>query len=270
MTTAISDHADVLSGRERRTTALILAIAGPRRRGRRAADALALARDALGAAGPQARILGGYNHVGSRPGSNNRARVLAVWDRMPLGPGQAEEACRAALACVRAVRLSGLAAAGGEALAVRVAIAAGSGPLRLADPAAGGIDAAEAADRLLAAGARYGTAIVIAEEVRRLAGAHIHVRELGRVAARGGAGGAIYELVRADRSAGPSWIALYEAGLAAYRRGDWADALSFLHMLLAVRGNDRPALLLIARCQRRLTATGRSLTRRDSRRLSQP
>ena len=96
------------------------------------------------------------------------------------------------------------------------------------------------------------------------------MRELGRLTASGGAGSAIYELVGAapDRGAGPSWIALYEAGLAAYRRGDWADALSFLQMLLAIRGGDRPSLLLIARCQRRLAAAGRVAC--DSRRVSRP
>jgi hypothetical protein len=262
MTAAISDNTNVLSGRDRQTTTLIFAIAGPRRRGRRAAAALALARGALGAVGPQARILDEHSHAGERFGNDDKARVLAVWDGIPLGADQAEEACRAALACVRAVRLSGLTAASGRPLAVRVAIA-GSGPFRLPD-------AVVAADRLLGAGARYGTAIVIAEEVRRLAGARIHARELGRLAARGGAGGAIYELVRAasDRGAGPSWIALYEAGLAAYRRRDWTGALSLLHMLLAIRGSDGPALLLIARCQRRLAAAGR--TGRDSRRLSPP
>src|SRR5262245_37608041 len=148
MTTAISDNTNVLSGRDQRATALIFAIAGPRRRGSRAAAALALAHEAIGAVGRQARLLGGHGHAGEPGGSEDKSRVLAIWDRMPPGASQAEEACRAALACVRAVRLSGLTARSGRPLEVRVAIAAGSGPLRLAD-AAGGHDATAAAARLL-------------------------------------------------------------------------------------------------------------------------
>jgi adenylate cyclase len=138
-----------------------------------------------------------------------------------------------------------------------VGIATGTGPIRLAGLAAEGReDAVAVATRLLAANARYGTAVIIAEELRRVAGARIHVRELDRMAARGAPAGTIHELLRAapELGAGPSWVALYEAGLAAYRGGDWAGAQSLLQMLLAIRGHDRPAMLLIERCRRRLAA----------------
>ena len=249
--------------------ALAAAIAGPRR-GRDRAAALALAGDALRACGPHARIL-----VSGRGADNNgrdvddkrrdvddkrRDELVVLWDRGAPGAEQAEEACRAALAAVRAVRLSGLTRAGGRPLALRVGVATGTGPIRLAGPAGEGRqDAVAAATRLLAANARYGTAVIIAEDLRRLAGARIQVRELDRMgmAARGTSAGTIHELLRAapERGAGPSWVALYEAGLAAYRGGDWVGALSLLQMLLAVRGHDRPAMLLIERCRRRLAAT---------------
>ena len=47
----------------------------------------------------------------------------------------------------------------------------------------------------------------------------------------------------------PSWTALYEAGLAAYRARNFAAAIGFFQMLLAVRENDGAARFMIGRCQ---------------------
>ena len=113
-------------------------------------------------------------------------------------------------------------------------------------------DAVNVASRLEGANKEYGTEIIIGEETRRLAGDRIHVRELDRLVVYGRAGGlAIYELLGvADiGTAPPSWAALYESGLTAYRAKDFGRAIGLFQQVLAAKGSDRPAEIMLERCR---------------------
>ena len=95
-------------------------------------------------------------------------------------------------------------------------------------------DAVNVASRLEGANKEYGTEIIIGEETRRLAGERIQVRELDRLMVYGRTGGiAIYELldIAEPGSAPPDWVALYEHGLAAYRRRDFAGAANLSRLM---------------------------------------
>jgi adenylate cyclase len=110
-------------------------------------------------------------------------------------------------------------------------------------------DAVNVASRLEGANKEYGTEIIIGEETRHLAGDRVQVRELDRLMVYGRAGGlAIYELLGTDGEAElPSWVALYERGLAAYRARDFAGAAELFRQTLAQRPADQPARIMLAR-----------------------
>ena len=112
-------------------------------------------------------------------------------------------------------------------------------------------DAVNIASRLEGANKEYGTEIIIGEETRRLAGDRIQVRELDRLMVYGRIRRmAIYELLAIEEpgSEPPTWVALYESGLAAYRGRDFAGAIAFFERLLAVRPSDQPARVMLERC----------------------
>jgi adenylate cyclase len=97
--------------------------------------------------------------------------------------------------------------------------------------------------------------IIIGPETRRLAGDHIVVRELDRLAVYGRAGGLqIYELLAmANEPAVPSrWVGLYESGLAAYRARDFAVAMQHFEAAIADRGHDQASSVMIERCKQQL------------------
>jgi adenylate cyclase len=107
------------------------------------------------------------------------------------------------------------------------------------------------ASRLEAANKEYGTHIIIGEQTRRLTGDRVQARELDRLMVYGRIGGlAIYELlaVAEPGTTPPSWVALYDSGLAAYRARDFAAAMRFFRKLLAVRPSDQPARVMLERC----------------------
>jgi adenylate cyclase len=116
-------------------------------------------------------------------------------------------------------------------------------------------DAVNVASRLEAINKQYATSVIIGEETRRLAGDRVHVREIDRLAVYGRAAGlSIYELLAvADGGrAQPSWVSLYESGLAAYRARNFAAAVGFFQMVLAAREGDGPSRVMIERCRRLL------------------
>jgi adenylate cyclase len=182
--------------------------------------------------------------------------VMAFWGAPATNADHAVDACRAALACQRALRTSGLTDDSCRPLKVRIGVNSGQmlvgnigSDFRLNYTVIG--DAVNVASRLEGANKEYCTEIIIGEETRRLAGDHIHVRELDRLMVYGRVGGlAIYELLRmAERGAGPpSWVALYDSGLAAYRARNFAGAMSFFQQLLAVQASDQPARIMLERC----------------------
>ncbi len=78
------------------------------------------------------------------------------------------------------------------------------------------------------------------------------MRELDRLVVYGRAGGlAIYELlgVAENGAEPPRWAALYEFALAAYRAQDFARAMSFFQQVLAAKGSDHPAEIMLERCR---------------------
>ena len=182
--------------------------------------------------------------------------VMAFWGAPATNADHAVDACRAALACQRALRTSGLTDDSGRPLRVRIGVNSGDmlvgnigSELRLNYTVIG--DAVNVASRLEGANKEYGTEIIIGEETRRLAGDRVHVRELDRLIVYGRMGGlAIHELLGvAERGANPpNWVALYDSGLAAYRARNFAGAMSFFQQLLAARASDQPARIMLERC----------------------
>jgi adenylate cyclase len=182
--------------------------------------------------------------------------VMAFWGAPATNADHAIDACRAALACQLALRAPGQTDYSGDVLKVRIGINSGEmlvgnigSEFRLNYTVIG--DAVNIASRLEAANKEYGTDIIIGEQTRRLAGDRIQARELDRLMVYGRIGGlAIYELlaVAEPGTPPPSWVALYDFGLAAYRARDFAAAMRFFRKLLAVRPSDQPARIMLERC----------------------
>jgi adenylate cyclase len=183
--------------------------------------------------------------------------VMAFWGAPAANPDHAVDACRAALACQRALGALGLIDDHGRPVRVRVGINSGDmlvgnigSELRLNYTVIG--DAVNVASRLEGANKEYGTDIIIGEETRRLAGDRILVRELDRLVVYGRSGGlAIYELLGLGEkgAARPPWATLYESALATYRAQDFAGALSLFQKVLVTKASDRPAQIMIERCR---------------------
>jgi len=186
--------------------------------------------------------------------------VMAFWGAPAPNADHAVDACRAALACQRALRASKLTDDSGHPLRVRIGVNSGDmlvgnigSEFRLNYTVIG--DAVNVASRLEGVNKEYGTDIIIGEETRRLAGDRIHVRQLDRLMVYGRAGGiAIYELLglAEDGAQPPAWAALYDCGLAAYRSRDFAAAASFFQRVLDARTSDQPARMMLERCRQYL------------------
>ncbi len=188
--------------------------------------------------------------------------VMAFWGAPAADADHAANACRAALACQRGLRASGLTDDSGRPLRVRIGVNSGDmlvgnigSEFRLNYTVIG--DAVNIASRLEGANKEYGTEIIIGEDTRRLAGDRIHVRELDRLMVYGRAGGiAIYELLDVAESGArpPAWVALFDSGLAAYRSRDFVGAASFFQRVLDARASDQPARLMLERCRHYLAS----------------
>jgi len=182
--------------------------------------------------------------------------VMAFWGAPHDNADHALAACRAALAAQRAIRETGLTDDSGKLLQVRIGINTGTvlvgnigSDTRLNYTVIG--DAVNVASRLEGANKAYGTAIIIGERTRALAGDAIRVRQLDKVAVYGRAGGtAIYELIGLAGEETPDWVTPYEEGLASYAWGDFATAITHFERADRLRpGGDPPARRLIARCR---------------------
>lgn len=187
--------------------------------------------------------------------------VMAFWGAPVPNSAHAVDACRAALACQRMMRVlasEGLGRHGAE-LSMRIGINTGEvivGNIgsddRLNYTAIG--DAVNLASRLEALNKRYGTGIIIGEATRKAAGDAVIVRHLDVVAVYGRtAGTPVYELLAmADEPIDLctySWRKTYERGLAAYRGRRFLEAITFFEAVISARGEDMPSMRFIESCQ---------------------
>jgi adenylate cyclase len=161
--------------------------------------------------------------------------VMAFWGAPATNPAHAVDACKAALACQRAIRISELQDDRGRPLKIRIGINSGSmlvgnigSDVRLNYTVIG--DAVNVASRLEATNKDFGSEIIIGEETRRLA---LRVFEL---------------IALADDQPRPRWISGYEVGLAAYRARNFTNAISLFEKVLSVR-DDPPTRIMIERCR---------------------
>jgi adenylate cyclase len=184
--------------------------------------------------------------------------VMAFWGAPAVNPDHASDACRAALACRNAVDAAGLKDDAGRRLRIRIGINSGAmlvgnigSETRLNYTVIG--DAVNIASRLESANKQYGTQIIIGEETRALAGERVRARELDRLTVYGRASDLrVFELIDMAESGSPApaFIAIYEAGLAAYRARDFKAAMTSFERVVAMREDDQPSRMLIERCRR--------------------
>ncbi len=182
--------------------------------------------------------------------------VMAFWGAPAASGSRGLDACRTALACRQALARAAIVDDRGDPLRVRIGINAGNvlvgnigSDRRLNYTAIG--DAVNVASRLEGANKIYGTDILIGEATRDEAGSAILVREIDRVALYGRTEGiAIFELIGLGESGAemPDWVTVYDAGLAAYRARRFAEAVGLYEKVVAARGVDGPAAVMIERC----------------------
>jgi adenylate cyclase len=186
--------------------------------------------------------------------------VMAFWGAPASDLDHAVHACRAALACQRAVRDSGLLDDAGQPVKIRIGINSGDmlvgnigSEVRLNYTVIG--DAVNIASRLEGANKLYGSDIIIGPETRRLAGNHVAVRELDRQAVYGRSGGLqIYELLgmAGEFLDTTGWVQFYEAGLVSYRVRDFAAAMRDFEKAKNLRKQDQASSTMIERCEQQL------------------
>jgi adenylate cyclase len=200
--------------------------------------------------------------IGSRGGATHVAaanQIIASWPANAVDADRAKDACLAALALRRMTRMVGIGDAPGDQPQALFAIdcsdrIVGADGAKV-EPDQLAADFLIAVERLDLVNEYFGTEIAIGERVRSLADERIYARELDPPSAAGWPSGRIYELLgTADRGAAPSWLSLYETGLSAYRTRDFAGALGFFQMVLALRQWDRPSQAMIGRCRHMLAA----------------
>ncbi len=182
---------------------------------------------------------------------------MAFWGAPNANPDHASDACRAALACVRALELADIRDDGGKELVVRIGINSGDvlvgnvgTDLRLNYTVIG--DAVNVASRLEGTNKVYGTSIIVGDATRRMIGAAFLTRLLDRVALRGRSEGVeIYELLGPAEpdTPIPDWVVLYESALAAHGARNYAAAAAQFADVIALRGQDSPSLAMIERCR---------------------
>lgn len=186
--------------------------------------------------------------------------VMAFWGAPTPNPDHAVDCCRAALACQRAMGEVGLVDDHGQPVKIRIGINSGDmlvgnigSEVRLNYTVIG--DAVNIASRLESTNKVYGSTIIIGPQTRRLAGDHIVVRELDRLAVYGRAGGLqIYELLAmADEGGGaPDWVKAYETGLASWRAREFAAAITAFEQAKQMRNEDAASSVMIERCREQL------------------
>ena len=184
--------------------------------------------------------------------------VMAFWGAPTAQQDHALLCCRAALACRRVIKSSGLPDDKGQPLQIRIGINSGrmlvgniGSELRLNYTVIG--DAVNVASRLESANKHYETQILIGAETRRLVERTMITREIDRIAVYGKTEGlAVYELIGSREAADggdphEAWIARYEEGLLKFRKRDFLGAIRCFEAVLCERPHDRPAELMLDR-----------------------
>src|SRR5262249_3268357 len=114
-------------------------------------------------------------------------------------------------------------------------------------------DAVNLASRLEGSNKIYGTEVIISESTYHQPGPAIVARPLDWVVVKGKTEPVlIYELLGLRGEVDPAaeeLAALYGEALAAYRREDWAAAISLFEQVLRLRPDDPPTRLMITRCR---------------------
>ena len=108
------------------------------------------------------------------------------------------------------------------------------------------------ASRLEGLNKYYGTSILISEATRNLLGNSFILREVDRVRVKGKkASVSIFELRGTGQPQGKDeeLLQTFQAGLEAFRRGDWATAENYFSHCLQLNPTDGPAKLLLDRTQ---------------------
>ncbi len=115
-------------------------------------------------------------------------------------------------------------------------------------------DTVNLAARLERANKVYGTEIMISDTTYRRLGNTFLVRELDLVQVHGRAQPVmIYELLSHMPSTGPpSWLKIFEAGLAAYKQGKIPEAANRFFEILDLYCDDTPSSVFLKRCQKHL------------------
>lgn len=183
--------------------------------------------------------------------------IMAFWGAPEPAADHAANACRAALACRRALARAHIEDDLGNPLAVRIGINSGEvlvgnigSDSRLNYTAIG--DAVNVASRIEGLNKVYGTTIIVGEATHHGAGPDLRFRELDGVAVYGRLEGLpLYELDgAAEPDAGyPAWILTYERGLGLYKRRLFAEAIDAFAEVVAMRGSDEPSSVMIERCR---------------------
>ena len=209
-------------------------------------------------------LLGSYLDLMSNTVSDHRGTVdkfigdavMAFWGAPAENAEHAFAACRAALACERALREARILDDYGRPLRISIGLNSGKALVgnigsenRLNYTAIG--DTVNLASRLESTNKIYGSTIIIGEATRHAAGARVVTRELDMIAVYGRTEGtAIYELIAlAEESEAPEWVAVYEFGLRDYRARNFDRAILRFTEADALRGGDKACALMIERCR---------------------
>ncbi len=181
--------------------------------------------------------------------------IMAVWGAPVSLADHAVQACRAALAMRAAMAglqknwlLQGLPL-------VKARIGLHSGPL-----VAGNVgsrerfnytvlgDTVNLASRLEGANKEYGTEIILSDAVQRRVAGQFLVRELDLIRVKGRAQPVtIYELLGEAQEGEPAWLEIFAAARQAYREQNWDWAEEKFGEVLAMRPEDPPAQVFLAR-----------------------
>lgn len=183
--------------------------------------------------------------------------VMAFWGAPRKDINHAENACRAALDLVAAVEEAGIEDDAGNPLRVRIGLNSGEALVgnigseeRLNYTAIG--DVVNVASRLEGANKDYGTLILIGPETRHQAADTVVVRELDTLTVFGRVKElVVYELIAmADEfEESTEWIQAYERGLAHYRAGQFAQAVTAFKDADQARNGDSASVAMMAHAQ---------------------